>query len=191
MPTQPCLPDVERLVTKHGYKLAARFARAASADPQVLAMLAKHSSVQVLRGVAANKNTDQATVEALWQTALRSADTELLLRLIPRVAPRTVTDVFDVPDLEQERLFPTYVAKTFATAEPPWHDHRSGFVAGSEAFRVLREASDDLRAEAVPPLLASVHVRAALEAAAMCAAGDVPGVSAVEAFERFVDTSGA
>ena len=186
--TQPRLPDVEKLVTKHGYRLAARFARAASADPQVLAVLAKHASVQVLREVAANKNTDQATVEALWQTALRSADSELLLLLIPRADPRTVTDVFDVPGLERDRLFPTYFAKMSATAEPPWYDQGSRFVVGSKAFRVLREASDELRAEAVPPLLASVHVRAALEAAAMCAAGAVPGVSAVEAFERFVDT---
>ena len=185
--TQPRLPDVERLVTKHGYKLAAKFARAAS-DPQVLAALAESSSVQVLRKVAANKHTDQPTVEALWQTALRSADTELLLRLVPRADPRTVTDVFDVPGLERDRLFPTYVAKMFATSEPPWHDNEPSFVVGSEAFRVLREASEELRAEALPPLLASAHVRAALEAAAMCAAGAVPGVSAVEAFARFVDT---
>ena len=161
------------------------FARS-STDPQVLASLANISSVRVFREIAANRHTDQATVEVLWRAAVRLADPELLGLLFGRVEPGTVTEVFAGSLLERDRLFPTYVARSSVSAAP-WHDYAPNFAAGSAAFRVLREASDELRASAVPPLLESGHVRAALEAAAMCAAGVVPGVSAVDAFNRFVD----
>ena len=185
IPTEPEPHDIERLVAKHGYRLAVKFAHSTE-NPRVLAVLAKRSSVQVLRAVVGNIHTDQPTLRALWPAALRTKDEELLCQLISCVDPLSVADVFDVRGLKQTFYYPDYFRPRTGTSAVPWCDQSGVFVAGSAAFRVLREASDEVRAEAVPPLLESEHVRAALEAAAMCAAGVVPGVSAVDAFNRFV-----
>ena len=81
----PLPEQVGALVKKHGYRMAVTIAHVAD-DPQVLARLAKHTSVQVRRAVAGNPHTDQSTLEFLWRWVLSAEDgktLDLLSRALP------------------------------------------------------------------------------------------------------------
>ena len=69
----PLPSQASELIRRHGYKMAVVVANL-TADSQLLAKLAKNSSVQVRRAVANNPHTDQPTHEYLWRWVLAAKD---------------------------------------------------------------------------------------------------------------------
>ena len=72
----PLPSQASDLIKRHGYKMAVAIANLTD-DPQLLAKLAKNSSVQVRRKVANNPHTDQPTHEYLWRWVLAAKDQQV------------------------------------------------------------------------------------------------------------------
>ena len=167
LPAPPAADDVSALVAQHGYRMAEAVAKVAD-DPQVLAKLAKHSSVQVRRAVANSDHMDQDTVEYLWRWAWTNDDQDALVSLARCVS-------FEALLVQTSRL--RFVSDS-------WTHHRSGSCFSLEPR--LREGPD----RTVKNLRATISchdIEEALAAVTLCAVGRFDGVSYKEALDLFVE----
>ena len=166
LPAPPAADDVSALVAQHGFRMAEAIAKIANC-PQVLAKLAKHSSVQVRRVVANSKYMNQGTVEYLWRWACANDDQDAMRSLARCVS-------FEALLVQRSRL--RFVSDSWT--------HRSGSCFSLE--KRLREGPDRT-VENLRATISCHDLEEALAAVTLCAAGRFDGMSYKEAVDLFVE----
>ena len=180
LPAPPPASAVPALISKHGYRAAARVAEAAD-DPELLASLAKHSAASVRRAVAANPHTDADTVEYLWQWACNKPDVDARLLLLPRVP---FSSCLELMSLGRYRGWPGYrLAGPYPHRHAPQMPGVCTYVC-SVSQRLL-PGSPDFSVRNIRAAIRTGDPEFALDAVALCAGGRVDGLSFPEAVELF------
>ena len=164
LPAQPAAGDVKALIAQHGYKMAMAVARGTD-DPQVLAGLAKHSSLKVRRVVAASSHLDQQTADYLWQWAHSNNEHDMKRGLAPMMSFATLLAL-----IPRDRTVGTYCYSTAYYSVK----HR------------LREGPDRT-VENLRAMIGCCDINEALSAVVLCTAGGFEGMSYAEALDLFVE----
>ena len=168
LPASPAADNVSALVAQHGYRMAEAVAKVAD-DPQVLAKLAKHTSVQVRRVVAESDHMDRDTVDYLWRWACTKNDRDALRSLAPSVPFAAL-------------LAHTDIRRHMSDA---WHRQYSYYPQSSLEPR-LRDGPDRT-VENLRAVVGCRNIDEALAAVTLCTAGRFAGVSYKEAMDLFVE----